>query len=89
MGEYERYIENFKKALTANISQSNTNNSKYNNALLDIVKTLYRDVSRDKLFLKNEKIRTDKWEDINLNENPMTSESEEKFSPYKGQIVFN
>lgn len=35
--------------------------------MLDIVKTLYHDVSRDKSFLESENIKTDGFEDITLN----------------------
>lgn len=73
--QYEEYTEKFKKALKEHINkQPNTiTNNKYNDALLDIIKSLYWDVSRDKLFLKNENIKISNWQDINLNENSIRS----------------
>lgn len=73
--QYKEYTEKFKKALEEHINkQPNTiTNNKYNDALLNIIKTLYQDVSRDKLFLKNENIKINNWQDINLNENSIPS----------------
>lgn len=63
---YGQYCEQFKKVFKENVKVTTDNDKKNNDALLNIVKTLYRDASRDKLFLQRENIITDGWEDIDL-----------------------
>lgn len=78
--EYEEYASNFKKT----IKELKIGDKKYYDALLDIVTTLYKDVSRDKLFLERENIKTDGWQDINLDEDSTRLQNlslENKFKP--------
>ncbi|WP_338958394.1 hypothetical protein [Spiroplasma endosymbiont of Tiphia femorata] len=78
--EYEEYASNFKKT----IKELKIGDKKCYDALLDIVTTLYKDVSRDKLFLERENIKTDGWQDINLDEDSTRLQNlslENKFKP--------
>ncbi|WP_252319312.1 hypothetical protein [Spiroplasma endosymbiont of Lariophagus distinguendus] len=66
LNQYENWFGEFKiKSLKIQIED--TIFEKRLKTLSDIVKTLYHDVSRDKLFLERENIKTDGFEEISLN----------------------